>query len=280
LLLVLLVVVIDAGLALRSLVILNGAAREGARVASSSYSGTLPDDTVRTAVVQEAGDLGIVNDAAHIDVVYLDPTSVQVTVRYDYSPLTPLARAVWGNPVVLQSTATFHVPAPTATPPPITPSTPVPTPTSTPAGTATPTLAPTGTATPTPTPTRTLTPTPTPTPGPCTVTVSIPALAKNNGYWVTVTSVAPGTIQATWTLASSNDIEVDIYAGNPLAGFTNPTTTKPGGALVKHAATTAVLTVVTPSEPAGTYTAFFWNPGAVLGSASTGAITYTKAVCP
>jgi hypothetical protein len=106
--------------------------------------------------------------------------------------------------------------------------------------------------------------------------------SKNEGYYLSITSAAAGTINATWNLGTTiNTISLYIYSGNPLSGQPNPTTlSPPSGALASATGKVTSLTATTPTEPAGTYTVYFWNQGNALNVSSTGTITYVKSQCP
>jgi hypothetical protein len=159
----------DGGAVLREQVVLQQAARDGARVAATMYgqggASGVPVPTIDAAVKASAADLsGLSATPGYLTVSYpASPAqSVQVTLRYDHTLYTPVLRRLWGGPngvVTLQATAVFLVPQLTQTPVAIVPSTPLPTPTQTPIPTSTPTQTPLPTSTPTQTPLPTATPT-------------------------------------------------------------------------------------------------------------------------
>ncbi|HLZ29879.1 MAG TPA: TadE family protein, partial [Chloroflexota bacterium] len=178
----------DGGAVLREQVVLQQAARDGARVAATAWGqngvSAVPLTTIDATVKASAADLaGLSATPGYLAVTY--PASpaqaVKVTLRYDHSLYTPVLRNLWGGPtgvVTLQASAVFLVPQLTQTPVAITPSTPLPTTTQTPLATGTPTQTPLplATLTPTalPTATRTQTPLPTPTQTPTALPTATP----------------------------------------------------------------------------------------------------------
>ena len=166
----------DGGSVLREQVVLQQAARDGARVAATTYGGAT-STIVQDAVVASAADLPALLTTPGFFSLTSDAQSVTVRLVYAHSLVTPVLRQLWGGSqgtVVLSANSTFYLPQQTPVPAVITPSTPVPTPTPSPAATATPSATPTPlptatststpTLTPTPSATPTLTPTSTPTP--------------------------------------------------------------------------------------------------------------------
>ena len=102
----------------------------------------------------------------------------------------------------------------------------------------------------------------------------------NRGYYYTITTAGSGTIAATWTLPSRNNIRLNIYAGNPFAGQPNPAALPPpGGSLASNSGNVTVLTATTGVTGPGTYSIYFYNQGSAIGS-STATVTYVKAPCP
>jgi hypothetical protein len=166
----------DGGSVLREQVILQQAARDGARIAATTYApavlpgcATTTTGSVADAVLLSAADLPTLSSSpGYLNVCYPDAQSVQVQVTSVHALFTPVLRWMWGGSqgsVTLHARATFYVPLSPATvvaPP----ATPTPTPTPTPTFTPTPTSVPTATSTPSSTPTATLTPTRTSTPTP------------------------------------------------------------------------------------------------------------------
>lgn len=146
----------DGGSVLREQVVLQQAARDGARVAATSYGGAT-SSVVQDAVLASAADLPTLRNSPGFFNLSSDAQSVTVQLTYAHSLITPVLRQLWGGgqgAVMLSASASFYLPRQTPVPSVITPSTPVPT--------ATPSPTATSTSTPTPTPTRTPTPTPTP----------------------------------------------------------------------------------------------------------------------
>ena len=214
----------DGGSVLREQVVLQQAARDGARVAATGYGHAVLDTVVADAVAASARDLPGLSSA----VSYPDPQSVQVRVTYVHSLITPVLRQVWAGgsgTISLQASATFYLPQltpvpatlvlPTATPSPTlaatATATPVPAAISTPSSTAT--LVPTATATSTPLPTAapTLTSTPLPTATPTRTATPSPT--------ATITPV-PATATPTSTLVPSTATPTSLPTATPTPGIT------------------------------------------------------------
>ena len=307
----------DGGAVLREQVVLQQAARDGARVAAMAYGqdgvSGVPLATIDATVKASAADLaGLSATPGYLAVTY--PTSpaqsVKVTLRYDHTLYTPVLRRLWGGAngvVTLQASAVFLVPQLTQTPAAIVPSTPLPTPTPTLVPTVTPTptrtlvptitpVPPTPTRTPLPTLTRaanadadagatpTSVPTATPTPGPCIVVVPVPDLDKKTGMYVVVQTAGPGTIDGLWIVNNNAGIDMSVYQGNPFAGHPNPDASPPPTTPVPldENASSQFVFVNAGTQPTGTYTFYFYNPpsGQNLGGPSTAVISYVKATCP
>ncbi|MEI7743554.1 MAG: IPT/TIG domain-containing protein [Chloroflexota bacterium] len=108
-----------------------------------------------------------------------------------------------------------------------------------------------------------------------TVPVSIPALAKGTGWWITVTSNAAGTLATTWATASRIAGTLSIYAGNPFAGQADPVKlSPPGGALTSTKGNASSFSTAIVGRPAGLYTIYFFAGSAV--AASSGTVTAMK----
>ena len=153
----------DGGSVLREQVVLQQAARDGARVAATSYGGAT-SSIVQDAVLASAADLPSLRNTPSYFTLSSDSQSVTVRLAYAHALITPVLRQLWGGgTLTLSASATFYLPKQTPVPAVITPSTPVPTATPTPTLTPTPTPPPAATATSTPTVTPTATPTVTPT---------------------------------------------------------------------------------------------------------------------
>jgi hypothetical protein len=297
-LLLMAILVWDGGSLLREQVILEQAARDGARVAASDFD-QIDQEVVASVVQSSAAEL----DGVASSVQY-DPAnqSVAVRVTFDHALYTPVLRQVWGGGsgiVRLQASAVFFVPQLTPVPSPIVPSTPVPTPTPTqtpsptptwtPTPTATPTRTPTAvpgvTRTPTPvtptaTPTRTPSPTPTPMPTPtatatpqaqwCWAWLTVPALNDNRGWYYTFQMDTTSRITAGWYIDDRNGSDqLSIRSGAP-----------PGSVLVSVSDNDDSLGVVTPAwMPPGTYTVYFLNRGS-REDASLGWVSFLSRQCP
>jgi hypothetical protein len=106
-----------------------------------------------------------------------------------------------------------------------------------------------------------------------TAPVSIPALAKGNGYWVTVTSNASGTIAASWTTPARVSGTLAVYAGNPFAGRTDPVKlSPPAGALTTDKGNKTSYATAIVGQPAGTYTIYFFSGSAAAASTGTASV--------
>jgi len=262
----------DGGSVLREQVILEQAARDGARVASAFGEGGISGSAnVAAAVQSSAADLpGLSSTTDYLDVSYTPANNaVEVRLRYDHALYTPVLRQLWGNGsgiVRLEASAVFFVPQQTPVPATVVPSTPIPTVTPTP--NVTPTVMPTAT--------------PTPTVRFCWLRISIPALGNNTGYYVVFLTDTTTWIGAAWWANNRNgNDQLDIYAGNPFAGRPNPDNRNPpAGALAETNGNDEYLDVLTsdPVSP-GTYSVYFFNRG---GSepASLAALYFWSSVCP
>ncbi len=137
-------------------------------------------------------------------------------------------------------------------------------------------------------PPGTPTATPVPTRAPavnCSMKVSVPLLLGGMTYWAQFTQSAPGPITATWTLPFPQSAALAIYAGNPFAGQVDPVAggLKGKPLAVLNASNTTSFSVVTTSQPAGTYTVQFFNAGGAIVETS-GTVGFTNLVtgpaCP
>jgi Flp pilus assembly protein TadG len=281
----------DGGSVLRELIVLQQAARDGARADTSAFGGA--QTVVANAVLASAADLPALT-AQMVSVTSSDAQSVTVQVRYPHALITPVLRQLWGGgTLMLSASATFYVPQLTPTPLSITPSTPTPTatPTVAPTSTATsiaPTATPTSTSTPRPTATPTLTPTVTPTatpvlPNPCSAipnAQSLPALGNNTGYWCTVRTTTSSVIVGNWQDNNGPNNQILIYLDNP-----NPFVGQPDPSLLdpnKISATNLAVSFRTSdnvlwggtsscADP-DTYSVYFYNRGNAF-PASTGNVS-------
>jgi TadE-like protein len=257
-LLLLAVAVWDGGSVLREQLILDAAARAGARLAATAYSGpgAIQLGDVKSAVYAAGVDLSL----GASDPVTFDPVAGKVTVSHTHALYTPLLRRLWGNgsgTVTLQAQATFYVPVPVLSP------------------TLQPSQAP---------------------PAPCTFDLNIPALDNNSGWFSPPFQLAtrnePGyfvdRVLIYWALPPGKNIELGLFANNPFAQMSNPVShTSPpqvSGVLVTDKVgglTPGVSVDVTrPTVTAGsTYSAYFYNFGAALG-ATVATVTFLKAGCP
>jgi hypothetical protein len=262
-LLVLAILVWDGGSVLREQLILDGAARAGARLAATAYSGagSIQLGDVTSAVFAAGTDLPLTTG----DPVTFNAATGTVTVSHVHALYTPVLRLLWGNgsgTVTLKAQAQFYVPAPVLNPP--------------------------------------LVPVPAPT-VPCSFDLKIPPLDNNTGWFSPPFQLATrpdpgyfvGRILANWTIPGGTaNIQLAVYAGNPFAGWSNPTvgsqfaadkisgqvvTLKQGGPIngLSVEATNQPVT-----SPGPSYTAYFYNFGAPVLQSSVGTVTFLKAGCP
>lgn len=236
----------DGGGVLRDQVILDQAARDGARVAAMYYASTLQTTSVCAAVSTSAADLGSVScGATNITYPANPPGSVQVQLSWSHALFTPVLRQLWSGgqgTITMHASATFFLPAQTQVPNTVVPST----------------------ATPTPTPTPTPRPTATPSP---TATAVPQFTCSDNNTFLTVNSLAPGTgeavpfsvvandtISATWFVPQgTSGLQLTIYRGSA-----------PGGTPVStmFAFDTFIFaTTGAPVSTVGTYSVYFFNSG-------------------
>ncbi len=269
----------DGGSALREQVVLQQAARDGARAGATAYGGA-QQAVIQDAVLASAFDLPSLSSTPNYLTVSSDAQSVTVRLQYAHSLVTPVLRQLWGGgrgTLMLSASATFYVPQMTPTPGTVVPSTPIPSATPTPTITATPTPTVTPTATATPTPGLTL----------CTREFTISPLGNNTGYYVTLQLTAPSLISAGWSIDPQRvggQIELDLYPGTPLRGQPEPTSLAPPPNPIASSSTNsnagAVVAIVSPqTEPAGTYTVYFFKRGPGLDDSSNGGLGYASGTC-
>jgi Flp pilus assembly protein TadG len=283
----------DGGSALREQVVLQQAARDGARVATTSYGGA-QQSVVQDAVLTSATDLPTLSATANYLTITSDPQSVTVRLQYAHQLITPVLRQLWSGgrgTLMLSASATFYLPQMTPTPGAVVPSTPIPsvtptptfTPTLTPVPSASATQTPSGptatpTATRTPTGTPTVTPTATPTlPNPCSVTLSIPALANNTGYWCTLRFSVSSEILANWQDSGEPNNQLPIYQNTPFAGQSDPNTSAPpNGAIgtIYRAPDGSLWGATNGCVQPGTYTVYFFNRGSAFPASSGSVAAY------
>jgi Flp pilus assembly protein TadG len=246
----------DGGSVLREQVVLQQAARDGARVAATGYGTAILDAVVANAVIASARDLPGVSST----VSYPDAQSVQVRVTYVHSLITPVLRQAWAGgegTMSLQASATFYLPhltpvpatlvlptqtpipaltaTPTATPVPAATSTPSPTSTAT--STAVPTATVTATPPPTATQTRTATPPPTATPSPTSTSTSTatpsPTLTPSPTATPTRTPTLTPTSTSTATRTPTPSATATPTPTQTIAPTPTPTSALPCGTGVK-----------------------------------------------
>jgi hypothetical protein len=289
----------DGGSILREQVVLQQAARDGARVAATGYGTAVLDTVVANAVIASARDLpGLSSTPGYLAITYPDAQSVQVRVSYAHSLITPVLRQLWAGgsgTIGLQASATFYLPqltpvpatlvVPTATPSP----TLVATPSATPTPTVTSTPSPTSTVISTATVTETLPPTATPTPGitTCRYPITIPVLDSNKGYWFVIQLNVPSYLDATWSMpvGAKENIELFIYSNtptNPFAGQSDPTSlSPPSGDLVNDRRNTDSLEVRTPqANLTGSFSVYFFKRGSGLSAPTDAVLEYQSRYCP
>jgi hypothetical protein len=288
----------DGGSVLREQVVLQQAARAGARVAATGYGTSVASSVVGNAVLASAGDLpGLSSTPGYLTISYPDAQSVRVLVRYDHALITPVLRQMWGNGtgmVALQASATFYVPQMTPVPGTVVPSTATPTPT--------PTMTPTPvrpTATPVP-------PTATPVPPTATPTISrlctpspssqlLPALPTGYGFWCTLTVTTSSYVMVQWDDQADPNNVIGVYSTSPdpflgrgdpvqLAppsndlAFNFRATSNNANRLPGLPPSSNVLIALSNCLRAGTYQLYFYNAGTALPRTTSSAPTAAEAL--
>ena len=247
----------DGGSVLREQVVLQQAARDGARVAAAGYGQSVPSSTVADAVTASAADLPMLaNTPGYLSISYPDPRTVQVRLTYPHTLITPVLRQLWGGgTVVLSASATFYLPQLTPVPATIVAST--------------------------PTPTATPTPTSTPTVVTCNRDLTIPPLGNNTGFFDTFQLTVSSSITATWTTSEAVDgkLWLYLYAGDPFSGQPDPAPENffPSDPVLASNSgdAGAGVSLSTSAESPGTYTVYFFERGAGMSKASTGGLGYS-----
>jgi Flp pilus assembly protein TadG len=260
----------DGGSVLREQVVLQQAARDGARVAATGYGQSVSVATICSAVAASAANLSDLTCALG-NITYPTVDTVQVRLTYAHALVTPVLRQLWAGglgTMTLTASATFYLPQLTPVPATIVPTGPTATPTLVP--TATSTATPTRTATPTPTVTPTRTPTPAPS-FPCSGvpnSAPIPALASNQGYWCSIAVAASSYVAADWQDNNDPNNQIAIYQASPgpFAGQPDPlTASPPNGNLATDFQSNGVLWgTTTACQAPGNYAVYFFNQGARL----------------
>jgi Flp pilus assembly protein TadG len=254
-LLILAIVIFDGGGVLREQLILQEAARAGARVAATGY-GTVPAAQIISAARAAGSDIPL----SAADPVSTDSATGLVTVSHAHQLYTPVLRQLWGNGtglVTLSARAQFLVPSPPPAPaqPQQTESAPcsftvdMP-PLSNNSGWFSPPFQ--------------------------------LADGPNPGYF-------RGRILIRWSVTSQN-VEVALYGGNysgqanPVVGSQYAPQNIPGVIqIVSSGGPTTGLSIDATGPqitPLSTYTVYFFNYGAAVVSSSVGTITFLKAGCP
>jgi len=116
---------------------------------------------------------------------------------------------------------------------------------------------------------------------------SVPALANNTGYWVTLQLTSSSLITAGWSIAPEQvggQIQLYLYAGNPFSGQPNPSIlAPPANPLVSDSTSSNqsnAVGIVSPQvEPAGTYSVYFFKVGNALDQATNGVLGYASGNC-
>jgi hypothetical protein len=120
----------------------------------------------------------------------------------------------------------------------------------------------------------------------CAVTVGVPALANGQSYWVQFLAHDGGPLTSTWELPAAQSAQLVLHSGNPYDGQADPVAGHPDSTSVakqvsENSQDFSVTTAPT-TEPAGTYTAEFYNGGPGFG-ATTATISYSDdagTTCP
>jgi len=227
----------DGGSVLREQVVLQQAARDGARVAATGYGSAVLDTIVSDAVLASAADLPALRNTPGFLTITRDPQSVRVQLRSAHALITPILRNLWGGgqgTITLGASATFYLAQLTPVPSPVVLSTPI-------SGLRNPcSLYPTS--------------------------QSIQALDNNTGYWCTLRITVPSYIGANWQDNGDPNNQLRIYSSNPdpFAGMSDPVAGNylPSGQVSGTIRTRNSLSTVTSTcQPAGVYTVYFFNRG-------------------
>jgi hypothetical protein len=109
----------------------------------------------------------------------------------------------------------------------------------------------------------------------CNVSVTVPALASGQTYWVQFTAHAAGTLGSTWKIPVPQSAQLILYAGNPFTGLADPVSTGPKGKglAVQNTSNTTSFSISSASQPAGTYTVQFFN-GSNAFTGTTGTLSF------
>jgi Flp pilus assembly protein TadG len=246
-LIVLAMAVWDGGSALREQVVLDEAARDGARAGATAFGGA-QQSVIQDAVLASAADLPALASSGGYLTITSDSQSITVGLRYPHVLITPVLRQLWSGgqgTLMLSASSTFFVPQLTPVPATVVPSTPIPSPT----------------PTSTPTPAAVL-------PNPCSLIPNaggLPALANNTGFWCTLRLGSAASVLAYWQDNGQANNQLQIYAGTPLDGQSDPSSAAPpdGAIGVMYRSTAGVLSgsSIGCLQP-GTYTVYFFDRGA------------------
>jgi TadE-like protein len=254
-LLILAIVIWDGGSVLREQLILQEAARAGARVAATGY-GTVPAAQIVTAARAAGSDLPL----SSTDPISTDSATGLVTISHAHQLYTPVLRQLWGNGtgiVTLSARAQFLVPS--ALPAPVRPQQTESVPCSFSVD-----MPPLNNNTGWFSPPFQL------------------ADRSSSGYF-------RGRILIRWS-ANTQNLQLALYAGN-YSGQSNPVVGSqyapqqiPGAiTIVSSGGPTGGLSIdATGSQitPGSTYTVYFFNYGAPVLTSTVGTITFLKAGCP
>jgi hypothetical protein len=247
-LLLLAVAVWDGGSVLREQLILEEAARAGARVAATGY-GTVPTAQIISAVRAAGGDIPL----SSTDSISADPTMGVVTVSHGHELYTPVLRQLWGDGsgmLTLNARAQFLVPSP----PPVSTS-PQPPPAA--ACSFTVEMPPLAASS-----------------GRFSSPFQV-ADRTDSGYF-------SGRVLVRWA-ASGQDLQLALLAGNFAGGPQVPPEELPGLVEIqKSNGPTNGLSIDTTMPqitPGYTYTVYFYNSGAQMQSGSVGTVTFLSSAC-
>jgi Flp pilus assembly protein TadG len=242
----------DGGSVLREQVVLQQAARDGARVAATGYGSAVPDTIVSDAVTASAADLPALPNTPSFLTITRDPQSVRVQLRYAHALITPVLRNLWGGgqgTITLGASATFYLAQLTPVPSPVVLSTPMP-----------------GLR------------------NPCSLypaSQSIQALGTNVGYWCTLRITVSSLIGANWQDNGDPNNQLLIYSTSPdpFASKPDPVAESPAfvpsGELADGFRTGNSLSVITSScQAAGVYTVYFFDRGGAAPASSGSVTTY------
>ncbi len=222
-------IAIDFGRAFLSVISVTNASRIGASYAAGHPDGTFgPGSEYANQVTDEWSPLGCELASPVPTPAFPDGTDTlngraTVTLRCNFTLVTPLIGSILPNPLPITASTTYRIRTGVIAGTPSYPGIPTPTPSPTPSPTPTPTPTPEPTETPTPdpdatpTPTPTPTPSPTPSPTPCMATVpQLVGLTVSYGRSMWTAASFTGDFKAVPDKPANIIIKQDLVSGGVL----------------------------------------------------------------